>query len=139
LRIETTVQGLRALVQLAELDAAAPELLAETYESQRDRIWRRLAGPLRARYQTLRETGRSPVIVAIERGSCSGCHLRLPTMVESQARRSPAVHACTHCGRMLYAPEFLAHGGSRDPEARSRARTTLRGVARAHEALPVGK
>lgn len=125
MRIETTVQGIRALVQLAKLDAAAPGLLAETYQSQREGIWRRLASPLRQRYQALLETGRSPVIVAIERGNCSGCHLRLPTMVESQARRSPAVHTCTHCGRMLYAPELLARPASREAEPQGRTKRAM--------------
>jgi predicted nucleic acid-binding Zn-ribbon protein len=108
MRFEATVQGIRALVQLAEFDAEAPELPAETYDSRRAVIWRRVASGLRERYQSLLEAGRSPVIVAIERGGCSGCHLRLPTMLESQARRSPAVHTCPNCGRILYAPELLA-------------------------------
>lgn len=52
--------------------------------------------------------GRCPAIAAIERASCSGCHLRLPTMVESQARRSPVVLTCPNCRRLVYAPELLA-------------------------------
>lgn len=141
MRFETTVQGIRALVRLAEFDAAAPELLADTYQTQREAIWRRLASPVRDRYQTLLETGRSPVLVAIERGNCMGCHLRLPTMVESQARRSPAFHTCPNCGRLLYAPELLAKAGSPPPPPlpRSQPRTAPSRAARAHAGQPAGK
>jgi predicted nucleic acid-binding Zn-ribbon protein len=105
--IEATVQEIRALLQLAELDVQAQELPPETYRSRREASRKRVARALLERYQSLLDAGRCPVIAAIERSSCSGCHLRLPTMVESQARRLPAVHACPHCRRMLYAPELL--------------------------------
>jgi predicted nucleic acid-binding Zn-ribbon protein len=107
MRIETTVREIRALLQLAELDAQAQELSPETYQSRRETCRKRVGRTLLERYQALLDGGRSPAIAAIERASCSGCHLRLPTMVESQARRSPAVHTCPHCRRMVYAPELL--------------------------------
>jgi predicted nucleic acid-binding Zn-ribbon protein len=113
MRIAATVPEIRALLQLAELDARAEELPLETYQSRRDASRKRVARTLLERYQTLFDAGRSPVIAAIERASCSGCHLRLPTMVESLARRSPAVHTCPHCGRMLYVPALLAEEESR--------------------------
>ncbi|HEY3215370.1 MAG TPA: C4-type zinc ribbon domain-containing protein [Candidatus Eisenbacteria bacterium] len=105
--IEATIQEIRALLKLAELDLQAQELPPETYRSRRDASRKRVAKALLERYQSLLDAGRCPAIAAIERSSCSGCHLRLPTMVESQARRLPAVHACPHCRRMLYAPELL--------------------------------
>jgi predicted nucleic acid-binding Zn-ribbon protein len=136
MKFEATVQGIRALVQLAEFDAEAPELPVETYKSQRGVIWRRVASGLRERYQSLLEAGRSPVIVAIERGGCSGCHLRLPTMLESRARLSPVVHTCPNCGRLLYAPELLARPASCEtapPRGRRRRALPPAGFSRAAE------
>jgi len=117
MRIEATIAEIRALLQLAELDARAQELPPEDDQGRRKAARRHVARPLLERYQSLRDAGRTPVIAAIERASCSGCHIRLPTMVESQARRSPAVHTCPHCRRMLYAPELLAARGPRAPHA----------------------
>jgi predicted nucleic acid-binding Zn-ribbon protein len=111
--IEATVQEIRALLQLAELDVQAQELSPETYGSRREASRKRVGTALLARYQTLLDAGRFPVIAAIERSGCSGCHLRLPTMVASRARRLPAVHTCPHCRRMLYAPELLSTGALR--------------------------
>src|SRR5260370_33887481 len=106
MKIEATVQEIRPLLQLAELDAQAHEFPSETYQSRRRASQRRGAKALLARYQTLLDAGRSPVIAAIERAGCSGCHLRLPTLLASQARRSPAAHACPHCLRTLYAAQL---------------------------------
>lgn len=92
MRIEATVKQIRALLQLAELNE--------------DRT-RDLPRILLERYHSLVRAGRTPAVVAIDRGACSGCHLRLPTMLESTVRHSLAVHTCPHCRRMLYAPELL--------------------------------
>jgi predicted nucleic acid-binding Zn-ribbon protein len=132
MRIEATVREIRALLQLAELDAHAQELPPETHQRRREESRRGVARALLERYQTLLEAGRCPVITAIERGTCSGCHLRLPTMVESQARRSPAVHTCPHCRRMVYAPELLTAEDSREAGFQKKAATprAARGSAR---------
>jgi len=108
MRIDATVQEIRALLQIAELDGQAEKLAPETYRSRREASRRRVARALLDRYQSLLEAGRYPVVVAIERGNCSGCHVRLPTLVEYQARRSPAIHTCPHCRRMVYASELLS-------------------------------
>jgi predicted nucleic acid-binding Zn-ribbon protein len=113
MRIEATVQEIRALLRLAELDAHAQEWTPETHRRRRGASRSGIPTALLDRYQTLLDAGRCPVITTIEQGTCSGCHLRLPTMVELQARRSPAVHTCPHCRRMVYAPELLTPEDSR--------------------------
>ena len=116
MKIESTIPEIRALLQLAELDAQARGLPPEAFDSLRKATRRQVAGALVERYEALLEAGRSPVIVPIERASCSGCHLRLPTMVTSRARRVAAVYLCPHCRRMLYAPELLALEDSGAPQ-----------------------
>jgi hypothetical protein len=37
-------------------------------------------------------------------------------MFESRARRSPAIHTCPRCHRMLYAPEFVRAAAPGAPE-----------------------
>lgn len=107
MKIEATVQEIRALVQLAQQDPQALEKPRETRGSPREAGSAVPRKALLDRYQSLLEAGRRPAIVAIERGHCSGCHVRLPTVVESRARMLPAVHICPHCRRLLYSPELL--------------------------------
>ncbi len=95
------------LLQLVELDQQARGVPPATAPGRREAICKRVPRALLERYQILLEGGRCPAMVPIERGACTGCHVRLPTMLEYRARRSPAVHECPHCLRMLYAPELL--------------------------------
>jgi len=109
-KIEATVKEIRALLELAELDERAERLSLEAYRRGRDEAQRHLPRPLLERYRSRFER-RRPVLVAIQRGTCSGCHVRLPTMIDYQARRAPAIHTCPHCQRMLYVPELLRPDG----------------------------
>lgn len=134
MRIEATAQEIRTLLQLAELDVQGQSLSPETYRSRREATRRRVPRGLLERYQMLLEAGRRPVIVAIERGGCSGCHVRLPTMVEHKARRAPAIHSCPRCQRMLYAPELLQEA-ARSSTSERKKRATQTATAAATEEL----
>lgn len=127
--IEATAKEICALLELAEVDQSADQPASEAHRQGREAAARRVPRRLLDRYQLLLEVGRIPVVVAIERGACSGCHLRLPTMVEQMARRSPAVHNCPHCRRMLYAPE-LVHEDSRADEGKTSRRAAPASAAR---------
>lgn len=116
---EANVKEIRALLELAGVDQVVDPPGGEARHQGREAAAGRVPRRLLERYQVLLEVGRTPVVVAIERGTCSGCHLRLPSMVEHKARRSPAVHTCPHCRRMLYAPE-LFHEGSHADDGKSR-------------------
>lgn len=102
MKFEATKTEIRALVGLARRSTAAPSL----------------PRPLLERYHWLLAAGRSPAVVPIERGICSGCHVRLPTMLEHQAGCSLALYTCPHCRRLLYAPA-LVDGEPRTPAAKA--------------------
>lgn len=114
MKIEANVKQIRALLELAGVDQGVDPHAWEAHRQGREAAARRVPRRLLDRYQLLLEVGRTPVVVPIERGACSGCHLRLPTMVEYKARRSPAVHTCPHCRRMLYAPELFREDSHAD-------------------------
>jgi predicted nucleic acid-binding Zn-ribbon protein len=127
MRIEATVQQIRDLFQLAELDAQEHELPPDVYRSRREASRSRVASALLERYERLIEAGRYPALVAIDRGSCAGCHIRLPTMVESHARRSPCLLACPSCRRLVYAREHVGEERS-PPEAARKKGASRRGA-----------
>ena len=108
MKIPATAAELRALVRLAKIDEQANSLTADAYRSRREAARKHVPGAVLERYEAVLELGRAPALAAIERGACSGCHIRLPTMLESQARHAPGVHVCPRCRRLLHAPELLA-------------------------------
>jgi len=116
MKIQATDEEIRALLELAALDRGLGDPASDGRQRDRAAAAGRVPRPLLDRYLLLLEAGRTPVVAAIERGACSGCHVRLPTMVEHEARRSPAVHTCPHCQRMLFAPEHaLCSAGKTAP------------------------
>ena len=118
--IEATVEDVRALLELAKADRVADQGASETRPASRGATARRVPTALLDRYQLLLHGGRTPVIVAIERGACSGCHVRLPVMLEQKASRSTAIHTCPHCRRMLYAPQLVRPASDADVEEPAR-------------------
>lgn len=50
-----------------------------------------------------RQVKRAPYIAPIEEGKCSGCHLRVSSDVDSEARRGNSLVRCSSCGRIVYA------------------------------------
>jgi predicted nucleic acid-binding Zn-ribbon protein len=106
-KIDATVEDIRALLELTEADRPAERAASEARRQRRDAMARRVPRKLLDPYQLLLDVGRTPVVVAIERGTCMGCHVRLPTMLEYETRHSLAVHRCPHCRRLLYNPELV--------------------------------
>ena len=127
MKIEATAKEIRALVELAGLDQSAEG--STSASRRREAVAQRLPRRLLDRYQGLIEAGRVPAVVALVGGTCSGCHLRLPTMLASSARRASALHICPHCRRMLYAPQVAredADEGDGKPSRRASEASTAK-------------
>ena len=56
----------------------------------------------RGRYERLRKTKGSNVVVSVEHGVCGGCHMKLTTQTMVQCRGQNEVVGCINCGRILY-------------------------------------
>lgn len=125
MKFEATADEIRALLRYVELDADAnlpPATSRGAHETRSGGVPR----PLLERYAALREKGRSPEVVAIDRGACSGCHVRLPTMLEHRAGHSLALYTCPHCRRLLYSPSLL--GSQQAAEAPLKPQRRARGA-----------
>jgi predicted nucleic acid-binding Zn-ribbon protein len=122
-----TTAELRILLELARLDDQAPSPEDEAWCRRREALRRQAAPPLLERYDALLGLNRTPAVVAVEQGACSGCHIRLATMVVHQVRHGSVVSVCPRCRRLLYAPERL---GEREaaPAAPDRNVATRRGA-----------
>ena len=98
---------IRALLDLVAEDQRASRSRTSARGERWEAAARRVPRRLIERYEFLIEGGRAPAVVPIDRGTCSGCHLRLPTMTEHRARHAQALHVCPHCRRLLYAADLL--------------------------------
>ena len=108
MKIEATADEIRALLRFVELSEGADAAAVAASDRSREAAQRRVPRLVLERYRALVQAGRSPAVVTVERGTCSGCHVRLPTIVEYKVVHSLGLYACPHCRRMIYAPELLA-------------------------------
>lgn len=53
-------------------------------------------------YDRLFKNKRDKVLVAVDAGTCGGCHMKLPPYICHDAKKQTDVVACGYCGRMLY-------------------------------------
>jgi uncharacterized protein len=61
--------------------------------------------PLRTRYDRLRRTRTTDVVVPLVGGACGGCHTSVPLNRRSQIRAGTVLDGCEACGAILYPSE----------------------------------
>ena len=92
----------RALV--AERQAAL-EAEREAALRERDATAALIDKPLRTRYDRLRRTRSSDVVVPLVGGACGGCHTAVPLNRRSQIKAGTVLDGCEACGAILYPTE----------------------------------
>ncbi len=60
------------------------------------------ASELRSYYYVKTQVKRLPIVVPVVEHKCTGCHIKLPTDLEVEARISKEMVSCNACGRVLY-------------------------------------
>jgi uncharacterized protein len=92
--------------RLAELEAelAAANASREDAAGQLDRA-------LRTRYERLRKSRLSDVVVPLVSNGCGACHTAVPLNRRSQIRSGAVVEGCEACGAILYPPEEARSAG----------------------------
>lgn len=115
-QLEHKVQGEELTLKAVEA-AQAPQRaqLAERrtrLEEERDAALREreasAAGidrALKSRYERLRRTRLSEVVVPLVNGACGGCHTTVPLNRRSQIRSGTVIDGCEACGAILYPTE----------------------------------
>lgn len=110
-RIEAEQKEIEAQCALIdqELNEAAQE--RRQLESQRQPLIGQVEPGLFARYQRIRfakKTG--PAVVPLNGEVCSGCHMHVPPQIVNEVLAGK-LHACAHCGRLLYDRENFPDNG----------------------------
>lgn len=73
----------------------------------RDKILVRIEKPDFAMYDRIRQAKGGLAVVSAKRGSCGGCHNRIPPQRLLELRQHEALYKCEHCGRILVSDEIV--------------------------------
>jgi predicted nucleic acid-binding Zn-ribbon protein len=83
----------------------ALELDRDTALREREGTAALIDRPLRNRYDRLRRSRLSDVVVPLVGGACGGCHTAVPLNRRSQIRAGAVLDGCEACGAILYPTE----------------------------------
>jgi predicted nucleic acid-binding Zn-ribbon protein len=105
---EKTANGTKQLIgrQLDDLEAKSKTLQSREEELVKERT--ALAGEIDAdllsRFERLFKSKGDAVVVAIEHGVCTGCHMKVTTATAARVKAGKEIVNCENCGRILYEP-----------------------------------
>ena len=84
---------------------SALEVERATALRERDTTAALIDKPLRTRYDRLRRSRSSAVVVPLTGGACGGCHTAVPLNRRSQIKAGAVLDGCEACGAILYPAE----------------------------------
>jgi uncharacterized protein len=70
--------------------------------------------PILQRYEFIRERLSNPVIVAVDAGICSGCHISIPPQAFIELQKGQQILSCPNCQRLIF---WTNHVPGAAPEA----------------------
>ncbi len=104
--IDRTYSALKAELEVKReglqerLDKATAKL-AEL-EQSRANTGSEVPQPVFMRYEFIRRRLEHPVIVPVEEGVCSGCHIAIPPQAFIELQRGQQILSCPNCQRLIY-------------------------------------
>jgi uncharacterized protein len=112
LKVEEEIRKVEALAasqipERAGLQERRSALEAELEAANREReeSASRIDRQLRTRYDRLRRSRATDVVVPLLGGTCGACHTSIPLNRRSQIRSGAVLDGCEGCGAILYPPE----------------------------------
>lgn len=85
----------------------------ERDQARRDSLIGGVDGDLRRRYEMIFSRRGGVAVVAVQRGTCQGCHMHVPPQLFNQIQRNEQIILCPNCQRMLFwQPESQEVSGS---------------------------
>lgn len=90
------------LVESLGAERTGLEATLEQLQTRRERQKQRVDPPDITLYERLRRARGGRAVSKVERGTCQGCRISLPTTVFQRARSGLKIVQCTSCERILY-------------------------------------
>jgi len=102
-RIQGELNAIAA--ECARIDEELLELTSERKALVKSRppLAHKVAKDLLAHYERVRKV-RTPAVVPLKDETCGGCFMVVRPQIVNEIMANDKVHACQHCGRLLYYP-----------------------------------
>ncbi len=74
---------------------------------KRDKACKVVPPPILGRYEFIRSRLDNPVIVPVEEGVCTGCHIKIPPQSYNDLQKGQQILSCPNCQRLIYWKEHI--------------------------------
>ena len=111
-RLKTELEAKRTNLQ-NRIDVAQASL--DNLQKERSATGLEIPPPVFSRYEFIRRRLEHPVIVPVNQGVCSGCHIAIPPQSFIELQRGQQILSCPNCQRLIYWDEhFVAPDDTSD-------------------------
>ncbi len=86
------------------------------YLKEREALARAVPQNLLSRYEFIRERRGGLAIVAVENGTCEGCHMHIPPQLFNELQRDDRYYECPLCRRLIYYKKIYFPEDSKESE-----------------------
>lgn len=83
-----------------ELSQAQERLLE--LDKEREQAQQEIPKPILSRYEFIRSRLNNPVIVSVEEGVCTGCHISIPPQSFIELQKGEQILSCPNCQRLIF-------------------------------------
>ena len=90
----------------ARMDTAQARL--NVLQKERSTAGAKIPPPVFSRYEFIRNRLEHPVIVPVNQGVCSGCHIAIPPQTFIELQRGQQILSCPNCQRLIYWDEHFS-------------------------------
>lgn len=97
--LETELAAARETLN-ARIQAAKASL--DGLEARRQEAGQAVPKPILKRYEFIRSRLKNPVIVPVDAGICSGCHISIPPQSFIELQKGTQILSCPNCQRLIY-------------------------------------
>lgn len=102
LKIDLETKKASLETRLAEAGAGLTDL-----ETRRKAAGNEVPPPVLSRYEFIRQRLENPVIVPVDKGVCSGCHIAIPPQSYIELQKGHQILSCPNCQRLIYWSEHF--------------------------------
>ena len=103
--LKTELEDKRGTLQ-SRMDAAQGRL--DILQNERSATGAAIPPPVFSRYEFIRNRLAHPVIVPVNQGVCSGCHIAIPPQTFIELQRGQQILSCPNCQRLIYWDEHFS-------------------------------
>ena len=103
--LKTELEDKRGTLK-TRMDTAQAQL--NILQQKRSKTGAAIPPPVFSRYEFIRNRLAHPVIVSVNQGVCSGCHIAIPPQTFIELQRGQQILSCPNCQRLIYWDEHFS-------------------------------